>query len=75
MTFVMESGRVIQGRCITDADIALIRGLLADHPGWNRCRLSCELCERNLPLLTNNTRFLILWVYPLQRDFRRRLCA
>ncbi len=42
----MEPGRVIQGRCITDADIALIRGLLADHTGWNRCRLSRELCAR-----------------------------
>ena len=42
----MKSGSIIQGRCIADADIALIRGLLADHPGWNRCRLSRELCER-----------------------------
>ena len=42
----MKSGSIIQGRCIADADIALIRGLLADHPDWNRCRLSREVCER-----------------------------
>ncbi len=42
----MESGRVIQGRCITDADVKQIRELLVRHPDWNRCRLSRELCER-----------------------------
>ena len=42
----METGKVIQGRCVTAADIGLIRDLLTDNPGWNRSRLSRELCER-----------------------------
>jgi len=42
----MEAGKVIQGRCVTAADIGLIRELLTDNPGWNRTRLSRELCER-----------------------------
>jgi len=42
----MEAGKVIQGRCVTATDIGLIRGLLKDHPDWNRSRLSRELCER-----------------------------
>lgn len=28
------------------ADVALVRGLLADNPAWNRSRLSRELCAR-----------------------------
>jgi Druantia protein DruA len=35
----------IQGRPFRP-DIALIRKLLADNPGWGRTRLSVELCER-----------------------------
>ena len=42
----MEAEKVIQGRSITSADIGLIRGLLEENPGWNRSRLSRELCER-----------------------------
>ena len=42
----METGKIIQGRCITPGDVALIRGLLAGNPSWNRSRLSRELCER-----------------------------
>jgi len=42
----MREGRVIQGRRIAPGEVALIRGLLADHPSWNRSRLSRELCER-----------------------------
>jgi len=42
----METGKIIQGRCITPGDEALIRGLLAGNPCWNRSRLSRELCER-----------------------------
>ena len=42
----METGKIIQGRCITSGDVALIRGLLAGNPSWNRSRLSRELCER-----------------------------
>ena len=41
----METGRIIQGRVITPATVAGIRGLLADNPSWNRSRLSRELCE------------------------------
>jgi hypothetical protein len=42
----METGKVIQGRCITQGEVALIRGLLADNPSLNRSRLSREMCER-----------------------------
>lgn len=42
----METAKIIQGRCITPGDVALIRGLLAGNPSWNRSRLSRELCER-----------------------------
>jgi len=42
----METGKTIQGRYVTAADIGLIRGLLKENPGWNRSRLSRELCER-----------------------------
>jgi len=41
----MEEKRIIQGREITPADIESIKQRLADHPGWNRSRLSRELCE------------------------------
>ena len=37
---------VIQGRELIGADMAEIRGLLADHPDWGRSRLSDELCRR-----------------------------
>ena len=42
----MKAEKVIQGRCITPREVGLIRDLLADHPGWNRSRLSRELCQR-----------------------------
>ena len=42
----METAKIIQGRCITAGDVALIRGLLAGNLSWNRSRLSRELCER-----------------------------
>ena len=42
----METGKIIQGRCIAPGDVALIRGLLSGNPSWNRSRLSRELCER-----------------------------
>jgi hypothetical protein len=42
----MKAKKVIQGRCITPSDVALILGLLTDNPSWNRSRLSRELCER-----------------------------
>jgi hypothetical protein len=42
----MKAGRIIQGRCLTPEDLALIRGLLSENPSWNRTRLSRELCER-----------------------------
>jgi hypothetical protein len=37
---------VIQGRQIGQAEIELIRGLLAGHSQWHRTRLSRELCRR-----------------------------
>lgn len=42
----METAKIIQGRYITPSDVAVIRGLLAGNPSWNRSRLSRELCER-----------------------------
>lgn len=42
----MKTGKIIQGRCITETDIGLIRRLLTDNPDWNRSQLSRELCER-----------------------------
>jgi hypothetical protein len=42
----MEKAMVIQGRKITPADINLIKKLLADHPSWNRTKLSRELCKK-----------------------------
>jgi hypothetical protein len=42
----MASVLVIQGREVGESDLDLIRGLLATHPGWNRTRLSRELCAR-----------------------------
>lgn len=42
----MEKIMVIQGRKITPADIHLIKQLLADHPSWNRTKLSRELCKK-----------------------------
>ena len=42
----MKAEKVIQGRYIGSSEVALIRGLLADNPCWNRSRLSRELCER-----------------------------
>jgi len=35
----------IQGRSVSANDLRLIRTLLADHPAWNRTRLSKHLCE------------------------------
>lgn len=42
----MNSEKLIQGRCVTAIDMELIRRLLAENPGWNRSRLSRELCEQ-----------------------------
>jgi hypothetical protein len=42
----METAKIIQGRCITPSDVALVRGLLGGNPSWNRSRLSRELCAR-----------------------------
>lgn len=42
----MEEEKVIQGRRILPGEVGLIGKLLADHPSWNRSRLSRELCER-----------------------------
>jgi len=37
---------IIQGRCLSPEDVALIADWLAEHPSWNRTRLSRELCLR-----------------------------
>jgi hypothetical protein len=42
----MAGVMVMQGREVSGADIALIRGLLTEHPEWGRTRLSEELCRR-----------------------------
>ena len=42
----MARARVMQGREISEADLELIRTLLAAHPEWHRTRLSQELCAR-----------------------------
>lgn len=42
----MSHVMIMQGRQIGEGDLALIRGLLASHPDWNRTRLSRELCAR-----------------------------
>ncbi|MFP4435532.1 MAG: Druantia anti-phage system protein DruA [Phycisphaerae bacterium] len=36
---------VIQGRNLTEPDIALIRNLMSEHSDWGRTRLSEELCR------------------------------
>lgn len=42
----MKAEQIIQGRRLTPADIGVVRHCLATNPGWNRTRLSRELCER-----------------------------
>jgi hypothetical protein len=42
----MASPMILQGREIGEPEIDLIAGLLAANPGWNRTRLSRELCAR-----------------------------
>jgi hypothetical protein len=37
---------VLQGRQVNGEDLALIQGLLVEHPDWGRSRLSEELCGR-----------------------------
>jgi hypothetical protein len=36
----------LQGRRLSGDDLALVRGLIAQHPEWHRTALSRELCER-----------------------------
>jgi hypothetical protein len=42
----MEKVMVMQGRKITPADIHFINQLLANHPSWNRTKVSRELCTQ-----------------------------
>ena len=42
----MTKTRILQGREVSDADIELIRSLMAAHPTWGRTPLSVELCRR-----------------------------
>lgn len=36
----------LQGRTLSGDDLALVRGLIAQHPQWHRTALSRQLCER-----------------------------
>jgi len=42
---MQEQPQTVQGRLVTATDLALIRGLIGDHPDWNRTRISRELCR------------------------------
>ena len=42
----MEAEQVIQGRRLGPEDIGVVQHWLATEPGWNRTRLSRELCRR-----------------------------
>jgi hypothetical protein len=42
----VEAEQVIQGRRLRPEDLGLVRHWLATEPGWNRTRLSRELCRR-----------------------------
>jgi len=42
----VETEQVIQGRRLSGEELGLVRHWLATEPGWNRTRLSRELCER-----------------------------
>jgi hypothetical protein len=46
MYVAMESSMVIQGRFISEKDIAYIGELMRINPGWHRTRLSRELCQK-----------------------------
>jgi hypothetical protein len=41
----MADVAVLQGRVVSDADVDLIRDLMAEHADWGRSRLSDELCR------------------------------
>ena len=41
----MTTSRLIQGRSIESADIDRIRGIISEHPGWSRRRISVAVCE------------------------------
>lgn len=42
----MDAKQIIQGQVLGPEEMDLVRHLLATQPGWNRTRLSRELCER-----------------------------
>ena len=81
----MEAEQVVQGRRLGPEDIGLVRHWLATEPGWNRTRLSRELCRRwgwhneagRLKDMACRTLLPVkdIYVRPLFPDFRRRLCA
>jgi hypothetical protein len=41
----MDKRQIIQGRAIGPVELEQVRHLLATHPEWSRCRLSCALCH------------------------------
>jgi hypothetical protein len=42
---VMENSMVIQGRSVSEEDIAQIQELMRSNPNWHRTQLSRELCQ------------------------------
>ena len=39
----MQEPRIIQGRAVTEEDLAPVRGLIGAYPDWHRTRVSREL--------------------------------
>ena len=81
----VQAEQVIQGRRIGPEELGLVRHLLATKPGWNRTRLSRELCERwawrneagrvkDMACRTFSVPVKDIYLRALCRDFRPRLC-
>ena len=69
----------VQGRTLSSADLKQIQGLIARNPGWRR-QLSQALCEhwdwRNgAGRWKDMAPRKDIYLYPLHRQFRARLCA
>ena len=58
---------VIQGRKITDGEIALIRDLMVEHRDWGRSRNDRD---RRIQAPIKD-----VYLYPLIPAFRREVCA
>ena len=42
----MDATEVIQGRRLSERDVAELRGWMGSNPGWSRKRIALELCRR-----------------------------